>query len=102
MSDAPTDLPELHSGDLDTETVAALFDDLEQHAVVLDVLVKAAPNRRVSEAALPLREAQTLLAAREVRGVQIRYLWQGAEWRDTLMQLPTAVRVVRMRMPGLP
>lgn len=99
MSDASADLPELHSGDLDAETVGALFDDLERHAVILDVLVKAAPNRHVSGAALPLREAQALLAAREVRGVQIRYHWQGAEWRDTLMQLPTAVRVVRMRMP---
>lgn len=99
MSDASADLPELHSGDLDVETVGALFDDLERHAVILDVLVKAAPTRHVSDVAIPLREAQALLAAREVRGVQIRYRWQGAEWRDTLMQLPTAVRVVRMRMP---
>ncbi len=99
MSDLPPELPELQTGDLDAPTLAALFDDLERHTDVLDVLVKGSPTRHVSPTPIPLREAQALLAAGEVRGVQVRYRWQGAEWRDTLMQLPAVVRVVRMQMP---
>lgn len=100
MNDSPPlELPELHSGDLDAATLAALIDDLERHAVVLDVLVKGAPGEHVSPTPVPLREAWLQLISRTVRGVQVRYLWQGAEWRDTLMLVPGAVRVVRMRMP---
>lgn len=91
-------LPDLHTGDLDADTLAALFDDLERHAGVLDVLVKGAAGAHASDAPVPLREAQAMLAAGRVRGVQIRYRWDGAEWRDTLLRLPHATRVVRMRM----
>lgn len=92
-------LPDLHTADLDPATFAALFDDLERDAEVLDVLVKGAPTTHASEVPVTLREAQAMLAAGVVRGVQVRYRWEGAEWRDTLLRLPTTIRVVRMRMP---
>ncbi|MDP2316359.1 MAG: hypothetical protein Q8P41_25905 [Pseudomonadota bacterium] len=92
-------LPDLHTSDLDPAAFGALFDDLERHAEVLDVLVKGDAARRASDVPVPLREAQAMLAAGLVRGVQIRYRWDGAEWRDTLMRAPLAIRIVRMRMP---
>lgn len=92
-------LPELHSGDLDADTVATLFDDLERHTQVLDVLVKGAPMSHARETPVSLREAQSMLARGVVRGVQVRYRWHDAEWRDTLLQLAATTRVVRMRMP---
>lgn len=94
-------LPDLHTSDLDAATFAALFDDLERHAEVLDVLVKGDARANASDVPVPLREAQAMLAAGVVRGVQIRYRWEGAEWRDTLLRLPTNIRIVRMRMPGV-
>ncbi len=92
-------LPVLHTADLDPATFAALFDDLERCAEVLDVLVKGDAGRHASDVPVALRDAQSMLAAGLVRGVQIRYRWEGAEWRDTLLRLPTAIRVVRMKMP---
>lgn len=89
-------LPELHQGELDEGTLRALFDDLERHTEVLDVLVKGAGY--ANEAPVPLREAQAALTSGAVRGVQVRYRWDGAEWRDTLMRTAGGVRVVRMRM----
>lgn len=94
-------LPDLHTSDLDPVTFAALFDDLERHAEVLDVLVKGDARGHASDLPVPLREAQAMLAGGLVRGVQIRYRWAGAEWRDTLLRLPIAMRVVRMRMPDV-
>ena len=92
-------LPELHSSDLDAATLAALFDDLEAHAAVLDVLVKGGARQEASPVPVALREAQAMLASGRVRGVQVRYRWDGGEWRDTLLRTPTGTRVVCMRMP---
>jgi hypothetical protein len=93
------DLADLHTADLDAATLAALFDDLERHARVLDVTVKGGATTYASGAPVALRTAETLLRDGQARGVQIRYLWDGGEWRDTLLRLPTGVRVVRMRTP---
>lgn len=92
-------LPELHGGELDHATLAALFDDLEVHADVLDVLVKGAPQGYAQDTPVSLRAAEAALRVGAVRGVQVRYRWDGAEWRDTLLRGPAGVRVVRMRMP---
>ncbi len=90
-------LPELSVGVLDAPTLAALFDDLERHAEVLDVITKGGPVQQTSAANMPLRVAQTLLLTGGIRGVQIRYIWDGAEWRDTLLATREGVRLVRMK-----
>lgn len=92
-------LPVLHAGELDAATLAALFDDLETHAEVLDVLVKAGAGAHADTTPVPLREAQRRLGSGELRGIQIRYRYGGAEWRDTLLRSGNGVRVVRMEMP---
>ena len=100
MSD-PKDGPalaELNQAILDPGVLSALFDDLEAHTQVLDVLVKGAATVRADSKPVGLREAESLLVARSVRGVQVRYRYEEAEWRDTLLARPDGVQLVRMRM----
>ncbi|GDX80743.1 hypothetical protein LBMAG42_25540 [Deltaproteobacteria bacterium] len=95
-------LPELTVGALDAPTLAALFDDLNAHATVLDVITKGGPVQHSAGTQVPLREAQALLAEGRVRGVQVRYVWQGDEWRDTLLAAADGVRLVRMKRQNEP
>lgn len=84
-------------GVLDAPTLAALFNDLEAHANVLDVITKGGPVQQSPGTQIPLREAQALLAEGRVRGVQVRYVWEGEEWRDTLLATADGIRLVRMK-----
>ncbi|TNE89026.1 MAG: hypothetical protein EP330_12565 [Deltaproteobacteria bacterium] len=95
-------LPDLQDAMLDRATLHQLVADLEQHARVLEVRTKGGQARRADAAPMDLRDALHALETGAVFGVQVRYLYEGAEWRDTLMRLPEGVRLVRMQMPELP
>ena len=45
---------------------------------------------------LTLADARRLLEARAVRGLQLRYRYDNADWWDTLMVLPDGFRLVRL------
>ena len=92
-------LPDVHEADLDPATLAALVRDLEQCAEILDVMVKGGAKRRAQAEPVPLREAVARFLDGEIAGVQIRYRFEGSEWRDTLMRTPDAVRLVRFQLP---
>lgn len=98
MDDAP-ELAEVWRRDLALGELHALVDDLEQHAEVLDVLTKGGPKAHADPTPVSLRDAVLRLVRGEVRGVQVRYLFEGSEWRDTLLSTPTGVQDVRMKMP---
>ena len=83
---------------LDEARCEALLSDYERVARVLDVLVKGAPTARADPRPVALRSAVEALRAGAVRGVQIRYLHEGGEWRDTWMPAQDGVRVVRIRL----
>lgn len=97
MTDKPQDLPELRSGVLDDNGVVALFRDIRTLTRVDGIVVKDRPGRVGNGSSVCLEEAERLVLAREVRGVQIRYHHDGAEWWDTLMCAPDGVRLVRIR-----
>lgn len=90
-------LPELNEAMLDSETLGRLFRDLSQCAEVVEVIPKFADRRMVEERRLTLEDARLLLESRAVRGVQVRYRYQGADWWDTLMVTGSGVRLVRIR-----
>lgn len=92
-------LPELHTAELDEPTLGALLDDLERHTEVLEVQLKLSPGQHADTVGRGLREAWQLLRSGQVRGVQVRYRYQGGEWRDTLLRSGGHVRIVRMRTP---
>ena len=100
MSDTTTEdfrLPELTQSYLDADTLDALFADLAACTQVLEVVAKLAPTQMIPNQRLTLDDAHGLITNRKVRGVQVRYRYDGAEWCDTLMAGPDGARVVRIR-----
>lgn len=90
-------IPDLHEGLLDDATLDALFADIECAAELLGVSVKGGAKTMADESVASLAHARELLRAGTVRGVQLRYQFQGAQWWDTLLRTQNGVRLVRVR-----
>jgi hypothetical protein len=91
-------LPELQQAILDEATFENLFRDIIECAEVTEVIPKYGPESYVPEnVALSLEEGCALLRRGELRGLQVRYRYQGADWWDTLMKTPAGIRLVRIR-----
>ncbi len=91
-------LPELHSSTLDAAQVAQLLADIEACTELTEILPKFAAQQRVPDtAAVTLAQAREWLSSRAVRGLQLRYRYDGADWWDTLMQDGDRYRIVRIR-----
>jgi hypothetical protein len=96
-TDAPA-LPELHSSSLDIAQVAQLLADIEACTELTEILPKFAAQQRVpATASVTLAQAREWLATRAVRGLQLRYRYDGADWWDTLMEDGDRYRIVRIR-----
>ena len=93
-------LPDLQQSSLDPETLAQLFTDLATCTEILEVIPKAMAQGYVPESSvIGLDEGREMLLSGNVRGLQIRYRYQGCQWWDTL--LPDAqnggFRIVRIQ-----
>jgi len=102
MSEAPQDfqLPDLQQSSLDPDTLAQLFADLAECTEIIEVIPKAMAAGYVPESSqIGLDEGRRMLLGGHVRGLQIRYHYQGSQWWDTL--LPDTVtggfRIVRIQ-----
>jgi len=94
----PLVLPELTEAYVDLPLLERYFDDLARCAEIGEILPKQAPRERVVlDHAWTLSEAKSALIAGQVRGIQIRYLYDGGEWWDTLLAQEAGIRLVRMR-----
>lgn len=89
------DFPEINQGLLDDETLAQYFRDLE-HAKVFAVMVKGAPKNYANKRNLELSTGRSLFEDGVAHGLQIRYLWEGDEWWDTLSRTDEGTRLVRI------
>ena len=80
-------LPDLQQSALDPETLAQLFSDLSSLTEILEIIPKAAAAGYVEEKStqITLDEARDLLLSSSIRGLQIRYRYQGTQWWDTLL-----------------
>ena len=94
--DASIDMPDVHEALLDREAYEQVLDDIAAETDILDVLAKGAPRRRAPEEDIGLRRARDLFEAGDIRAFQIRYRWEGLEWRDTVMRTPEGVKIVRI------
>lgn len=93
-----SELPELHQGVLDPETLDRLVLDIETCTELLEVIPKFGSDSYVGEGeVIDLKTAMSMLQAGELRGVQVRYKHDGAQWWDTLMGTPQGIRIVRIR-----
>lgn len=98
-------LPPLQEAVLDEATLDRLFFDIAEAAEVVSVSLKASASARVGDRPRAGRGGDDLALARRALGddgtalgVQIRYRFGGSEWCDTLLRLPSGVRLVRVRM----
>ena len=96
LQDSDIEFPDMHQGLLDDDTVEQYFRDLE-HAQVFQVLVKGAPQKYAGQERFELSQGRDLFSGGEIRGLQIRYLWDGTVWWDTLMCSPRGTRIVRVQ-----
>ncbi len=96
--EAPLILPSLNMATQDAAQVGQLLRDIELCAVVTEIIPKYSARGHVPDtAAVTLAEARELLASKAVRGLQVRYRYQGADWWDTLMAVGDQFRLVRIR-----
>ena len=90
------ELPELTQATLDPEIFNQLFEDLEACTQILAVIPKAGPGY-IAPKSINLTEGQELLASQQLRGLQIRYSYQGDEWWDTLINDGSNIRLTRIK-----
>lgn len=99
MSDEqPIEFPELTTAELNVEELSALFRDIVACTELLDVLVKGGAEQHADPNPVGLESARDRLVSGRVRGMQVRYLYEGAEWRDTLVGGEGRFRLTRIRL----
>jgi hypothetical protein len=96
FSDGPP-VPLMVEGVIDPMTLAQLFADLAAFATVLSVRDKGDPRCCSGEDPLSPDAALERLLTGSARAVQVRYRFDGYEWADTILAVPTGFRVVRAR-----
>lgn len=89
-------LPDLHEALLDAPSIEALFEDIAQHARIVEITVRGSSQRRAQAMPPSLDDARAQLGSPECRGVQLRYDFEGKEWWDTLIPQSDGVRLVRI------
>ena len=97
-----TELPELCEGELDPKLLAALVDDLTRLTHIHEILLKGGELSLAERSHLNLESAIQHLQEGRLRGVQVRYSWNGESWMDTLLRSPKGIRLVRMPVPTAP
>jgi len=96
--DAPLKLPELNTTELDAAQLEQLLCDIEVCTQITEIIPKYVTRGHVPDAAgVTLAQARELLATRAVRGLQLRYRYENADWWDTLMVVGDQFRLVRIR-----
>jgi hypothetical protein len=81
---------------LGRDQLAALFDDYRACAADLQIQLKAGPGFALPHRAPSLDDAEAMLLAGNIRGLQLRYRFGEQNWCDTLMPLPSGARLVRI------
>jgi hypothetical protein len=89
-------LPALQQQTLDDDTLDCLVRDLGQCASILDVRGKTAARGHAADEVLTLADAVISLRQGRLRGVQIRYCFDGGEWLDTLVTTPAGIHLTRI------
>ncbi len=98
LPEEPIKLADLTTSELDAPALEALLGDIQLLTTISGIIPKFAPQANVPENAnLTLAEARILLETKAVRGLQIRYQYEGSTWWDTIMNVGTSWRLIRIR-----
>ena len=96
MSETLKEFPQLQQVEVDDALLDALVADLSALTEILCVMPKSGAGRVVPKT-MPLAEGAQMLRENTLRGLQIRYRYEGDEWWDTLMQTPNGLRLTRIK-----
>jgi hypothetical protein len=91
-------LPAMTDAMLDSDALAALFQDYRACASDMRIQFKTGPGLVIPQHGPTLDEAESLLLAGNVRGVQLHYRFKDQNWCDTLLTVPSGVRLVRISL----
>jgi hypothetical protein len=91
---SPLQLPPLQQARLDEPTLDQLFSDLAACATVRSVQPRTHPS--APPVFLTVADARVGLKDGTLRGLQIRYRYEGKDWCDTLLRGQDGVRLVRI------
>lgn len=90
-------LPEVLEGALDAPGLEALLDDIAATGGLLAVVVRAGRQAEPARGPSALPEVRAALLDGRVPGAQLRYVFEGQEWWDTVLSAgPGRWRVVRI------
>lgn len=95
----PETMPALQEGILDADTLRTLLFDIENAGQLLGVSLKWKCTELASAAEVSLTRVADLLLSKQLLGVQIRYLYAGRQWWDTLLPGGEGTRLVRIEQP---
>jgi hypothetical protein len=98
-ADPRPELPPLWQAELDDPALDQLLADLAAAAEVHSVQAKGDARALAPTDPLTLDAAGRRLKAGEVRGVQVRYRYDGRDWTDTLLRTPAGYRLTRIAAP---
>lgn len=101
----PLAMPELHEGTMDALRLAVYEAELAESAQVESVQLKGGSEVRARDGGGgggDLAEAFAALQQGQVRGIQVRYRFEGEPWWDTVIALGAGFRLVRVRADTLP
>jgi hypothetical protein len=100
MNNEDKSFPELVEGVVDAATLHDLVRDLQTLTTIDEIQLKGGAQSHGERANIDLSEAVTLLIANKLRGLQIRYRWEGVGWIDTLLCTPEGIRIIRTKAPA--
>ncbi|WP_018969501.1 hypothetical protein [Rubritalea marina] len=92
------DFPELFQGALEPQALERLIADIKVCTQILEVIPKYASTGYVDDSEkVDIDDAVQALVEGKLRGLQLRYLYEGDQWWDTLIRLPQGVKLVRVK-----
>ena len=95
----PVALPELVEGTVDATLLEQLVRDLTSLTTIQEIHLKGGAASHAERSHVGLPEAVDLLVGGQLRGLQVRYLWQNVGWIDTLLRTPGGIKIVRTKEP---
>lgn len=97
-SAAADQMPDMFEACWSIEQVQQLFADIMAGAEVEHVQVRHQVAAGLKDQSMSISEAQQLFLEGRAQAIQIRYLFDGQKWSDTLMPQESDVRVIRLQM----
>ena len=94
-------LPDLNQALLDSETLDCLINDLLSIARITEVQIKQTATQYTPKRLWDLSEAVGLLRSGQIRGMQVRYDYDGRSWCDTLLCRADKCQLIRIIQPDL-